>query len=60
MLDLLGKEHKGIKNYKEFIERYQPILVIAGHFHENAGKKEVYKKTLLINPGPMGKIINLE
>jgi len=42
--------HIGDETYREFIEKYQPILHICGHMHENQGKIKI-GKTLVVNPG---------
>src|SRR3989338_8064488 len=59
-LDDLWEEHRGCLSTLEFIEKTKPVLVLCGHFHENAGKQDKIKNTLVLNPGPSGKIINLE
>lgn len=58
-LDFLMPNHSGCKTITEFIKDIHPKLVICGHLHENFGKKDIINKTLMINPGPSGKIINL-
>jgi len=58
-LDYLMKEHHGNKTIRQFIEKIKPILVVCGHFHENAGKEDKIKNSLLINPGPKGRIIEV-
>lgn len=52
-------EHRGSKSIRDFIRKAKPLLAINGHFHEHFGKKDKIGKTLLINPGPEGKIIEL-
>jgi uncharacterized protein len=47
----------GNKDYRKFIRRFNPNLVVCGHIHETFGKKETLKNTLMMNPGPEGKII---
>ncbi|MBD3247333.1 hypothetical protein GF378_01805, partial [Candidatus Pacearchaeota archaeon] len=47
--DVRGK-HYGSKLFKTIINRFQPILCLGGHFHENQGKDKM-KKTLIVNPG---------
>lgn len=57
-LDKIGTEahaeakgkHKGSKLIRRIIEKYQPILHIAGHIHESFGKDKI-GKTLCINTG---------
>lgn len=56
---LIQSDHVGCKTITEFITEIHPRLAISGHLHENFGKKDIINKTLLINPGPEGKIINI-
>ena len=42
--------HKGSFLTKEMIKKYQPLLCICGHMHENQGMQKI-GKTLVINPG---------
>jgi Icc-related predicted phosphoesterase len=55
-LDYLG-DHVGVINYREFIEKYQPIYAVSGHIHENFEIEDKIEKTILLNIGPRGKII---
>lgn len=59
-LDLLNQRHVGNKDYRKFIERMKPKLVIAGHLHETAGKTDTIGKTKLVNPGWDGMVIELK
>ncbi len=59
-LDLLGERHVGNRDYRKFIERIKPKLVIAGHLHETAGKTDMIGKTRLVNPGWEGMVIELK
>jgi len=43
-------QHVGDKLVREVIERFQPILCICGHIHENQGKVKI-GKTLVVNTG---------
>ncbi len=58
-LDLLDSTHGGSKNVRDFIERHKPDYCICGHFHENKGKMDKIGKTILINPGLQGRIIEI-
>jgi len=58
-LDKLPIGHRGCKSIRKFVEDIQPKLVICGHMHENAGNEDKIKKTLIINPGKDGKIIEI-
>lgn len=44
------RKHYGSKLVKRIIEKYQPVLNICGHMHENQGKDKI-KKTLIVNAG---------
>jgi len=57
-IDWLG-DHVGCTSYKKFIEKHQPILALCGHIHETFGISQKIGKTLCINPGPEGVIIQL-
>lgn len=58
-LDKLGKNHVGNKSFSDFIRKYDVDLSIAGHIHENFGKVDKISKTVIINPGPFGKIVEV-
>lgn len=51
--------HIGDEAVREFIEKNQPDLLICGHVHECAGRSDQIGKTIIINPGPGGKIIEI-
>ena len=42
-----------------WIENNQPRYCCCGHVHENAGKEIKLGKTIIFNPGPKGKIIEI-
>ncbi len=57
-LDLIWSgKHVGSKTYRDFIKKVQPTIAICGHIHEASGLQENLGKTLIINPGPGGVII---
>lgn len=58
-LDSIMGESCGNKSIKNFIKKVNIHLVISGHLHENAGKEDKIKNTIIINPGPFGKIISI-
>lgn len=57
-LDYLG-ENVGCKNFRKFIEHNQPVIAVSGHIHETFGFQDKILNTLLINPGPDGRIISI-
>ena len=52
--------HSGSLSYREFIEKYQPLIAFAGHIHENEKQVDYIGHVTLFNPGPDGEIIDLE
>jgi len=57
--DVIMGDHAGNKSYRDFIREEKPLLVICGHLHENEGEQDKLGKTIIINPGPDGKLIEL-
>ena len=53
------EEHRGCKSTVKVIKMIKPHLVICGHLHETAGKSCHLGKTLLLNAGWNGKIVEL-
>jgi len=51
--------HHGNKSYRKFIVRKKPVLAVCGHLHETQGLKDKIGKSLLINPGPKGTIVEI-
>jgi hypothetical protein len=58
-LDYIDGAHVGSKSIRKFIEKYKPDYCICGHFHENVGKEDKVGKTKIINPGSVGKVIEI-
>lgn len=54
-----GFNYVGNQSLREFIEQIQPVLHVCGHMHENMGKHDHIGKTVVINPGPKGKLIKV-
>ncbi len=50
----------GDDGIKEFMQEHKPDLLICGHIHETSGMSQQIGKTLVINPGPQGSIIDIE
>ena len=57
-LDLIDG-HCGSKSLRKFIKENNLKLVICGHLHENKNKIDKINNTVIINPGPYGKIIDI-
>jgi hypothetical protein len=47
-----GGVHAGSRKVREFVERYQPQLVVCGHIHEARGEDQIGDATI-VNPGPL-------
>ncbi len=57
--NLPGLGHRGCMSIRKFIEDAQPLVHICGHLHETAGSVDKIGKTIIVNPGPHGRIIEL-
>lgn len=44
------KKHLGSTVARQFVDKFQPMLCVGGHIHENRGKCKI-RKTIVINPG---------
>ena len=58
-LDKMGRSYVGCKSYNKFIEKVKPILAVSGHIHESFQKTDKIGDTVLINPGPEGKLYKI-
>ena len=54
-----GLGHRGCISFTKFIKEFKPVLHICGHLHETWYKEDNLEKTIIINPGPEGKIIEI-
>ncbi|MGE0793048.1 MAG: metallophosphoesterase [Candidatus Woesearchaeota archaeon] len=52
--------HCGNKSTKKFLEKQQILMSVSGHVHEGENLTDFVGKTFLINPGPLGMIIDLK
>ena len=59
VIDNLGGNNRGNKSYREFIDDIKPHIAVSGHLHENSGKKHQIGRTLFMNPGKKGVLINI-
>ncbi len=58
-LDLMQNRHVGNKDYRKFIDRIKPKLVISGHLHETIGGVDAVGTTKLINPCWEGMVVEV-
>ena len=58
-VDKVGNNYVGNIDYRKFIERVKPKLVIRGHIHEAAGAIDFIGETKVVNPGWKGMVLEL-
>lgn len=58
-VDRVENRYVGNKDFRSFVERIKPKLVVCGHIHETAGKKDKIGETIVINPGWEGMVVEL-
>ncbi len=49
----------GSQAIREYVEQFQPRLVLCGHIHEHAGKEAWIGRTRILNPGPEGVYVEI-
>ncbi|MBW2970689.1 metallophosphoesterase [Candidatus Woesearchaeota archaeon] len=58
-LDKINSSHNGNNTLRNVIIKYQPNILVCGHFHENSGKTDILGNAKLVNPGPSGVLLEL-
>lgn len=58
-IDRLNDRQVGNHDFRKFIERLKPKVVICGHLHETAGVVDEIGETKVINPGWDGMVVEL-
>lgn len=59
VIDNLNGDNRGNKSYREFIDDVKPHIAVSGHLHENSGKSHQIGRTLFMNPGKKGLLVNI-
>ncbi|MBN1156693.1 metallophosphoesterase [Candidatus Woesearchaeota archaeon] len=59
-LDIINSNHYGNKSVRNFIKLNKIDIAISGHLHECACHTDKINKVMLINPGPKGKLIEVD
>jgi len=59
-LDYIARMHVGNKSLTDFIKKHNVAISVFGHIHEYFHRKGKLVKTIVANPGPDGRIINLK
>jgi len=54
-----GYGHVGSKSIRKFIEILKPVYNVNGHLHETFSRRDRIGDTIVINPGPEGKILRV-
>lgn len=57
---LFDGSYSGNIDFRKFIDNEKPVLAICGHIHENTDKHDIINNTFILNPGPRGKIVELD
>lgn len=57
--DLKYEGYVGTKTITSVIKKFQPQLVLCGHIHEGEGQTDKIGKSIIINAGHEGKIIEI-
>ncbi len=57
--DMIDSDHFGNRDIRDFIRELKPDVVVTGHLHEAFHARDLIGKTLIINPGPDGRIFYL-
>ncbi len=58
-LDRIGRNYCGNKSITAFLKKNKIDYLMCGHLHENFGKEDKIGKTIIINPGHFGKIVEV-
>jgi uncharacterized protein len=57
--DFIYGNHVGSESYRKIIEKQKPLIVVCGHIHETFGTTDKIGETIIINPGPLGVILDV-
>jgi uncharacterized protein len=57
--EVMPGSHVGSKSLRDFIKEHQPNLHVCGHIHEASGAVSRLGKTMVINAGSKGKVIEV-
>jgi len=55
-----GAWHVGSRTLRKLVQKRQPLLVLAGHLHERFGTSDRIGQSRCENPGPEGKLYDLD
>lgn len=56
---VITSDSGGSRLVRQIVETLKPALVVCGHYHQDFGKEARIGPTLVVNPGPGGRIIEL-
>ena len=46
--------HAGLREIREFVEKWRPLVLMCGHIHESRGVDKL-GETVVVNPGPLAR-----
>lgn len=58
-IDLPSGDGGGSRIVRKIIDRLQPDVVVCGHYHLSFGERDQIKRSQVLNPGPMGAILEI-
>ncbi len=58
-LDLPSGDGGGSRVVRRIIEDLQPSLVVCGHYHISFGEEDRIGRTVILNPGPNGRVFGM-
>ncbi len=59
VIDEVAHGPTGCKSKRKMIDTHKPAVVIAAHIHEQWGTFHEHAETVVVNPGPFGRLITL-
>ena len=58
-LSIVIPVHNEQENIQILYKELKPVLTICGHLHETFNKQDKLGKSIIINPGPEGQLIEI-
>jgi Icc-related predicted phosphoesterase len=59
-VSVLTLDSGGSRLVRRIVEALRPALVVCGHYHQDFGKEAHVGETRIVNPGPGGRILEVE
>lgn len=58
-VDLPAGDGGGSRVVRKIMDQIQPELLICGHYHISFGERDCVGRTIVVNPGPNGMILEI-